>query len=79
MICEAASGERDWYGDFNYLSTELDRFKQDSSLWTSKLLHGPGYGCAGVAVKTTKEALELLGWQDLYDKYKTTKEYYDRI
>ena len=42
---------------------------------TKKLDGSPhGYGCAGYAVKTTMKFLKLMGWEDDYEKYKTTEQ-----
>lgn len=82
MYCEAQTGEEDWYGDYDYLPTELNKFCCASKLWEYKTEHNyscHGYGCPGVAVKTTMEALKIMGWEDLYEKYKTTEEKYNNI
>lgn len=82
MYSTARSGERDWYGDYNYEPTALDCFKCTSKLWEYKIPHNygcHGYGDCAVAVKTTMEALKLMGWEDLYEKYKTTEEKYNNI
>ena len=80
LISRAQGGDRDWYGDFNYMPHGLERFETKSSLWECKHLRGysHGFGSAGLAVKTTMEALKTLGWEDAL-KYKTTKDVYDRI
>lgn len=72
-------GPRDWYGEFNYSGTNLDKYISKSKLWEYKV--DPGYskgsGHAAVAVKTTMENLKLMGWEDDYEKYKCTEERYN--
>lgn len=80
LIARAKAGDSDWYGDFNYSSHGLERFESKSTLWECKHLRGSshGFGSAGLAVKTTMEALKILGWEDVL-KYKTSKETYENI
>lgn len=73
-------GPRDWYGEFCYSGCYLDKYISESKLWEYKIDKGysKGYGHAAVAVKTTLDNLKLLGWENDYEKYKCTKEIYDR-
>lgn len=73
-------GPRDWYGEFCYSGTNLDKYISESKLWEYKV--DPGYskgsGHAAVAVKTTMENLKLIGWESDYEKYKCSEESYNR-
>lgn len=82
MYCKAKEGEQDWYGDFDYLPTELDRFCHLNNLWEYKIerdFNSHGYGIPGVAVKTTMETLKIMGLENLYERYKITEEKYNNI
>lgn len=72
-------GPRDWYGEFCYSDTNLDKYISNSKLWEYKVDAGylKGSGHAAVAVKTTMENLKLLGWESDYEKYKCTEENYN--
>lgn len=76
MIAEAEKGDRDYYGDFNYGFCPLRKYASGSKMTETKKLDGNphGYGCAGYAVKTTMKFLKLMGWEEDYEKYKTTEQ-----
>lgn len=74
------ASESDSYGDFFYYKNVLRKYTCKSNLWSYKIMNGYspyGFGIPGVAVKTTIEALKILGWESDYEKYKCSKEYYD--
>lgn len=79
MKARSDEGDADWYGDFNYGSCPLSKYKTNSNLWESKVLEGSshGFGCPGLVVKTTMAALEAMGWESDYEKYKTDKANWD--
>lgn len=79
MASISEESESDWYGEFVYYENALMKYTYKSNLWSYKIMYGSsyGYGISGVAVKTTIEALKMLGWESDYEKYKCPKEYYD--
>ena len=81
MAVKSKESESDWYGDFCYYENDLIKYTYKSNLWSYKILPGSsqGSGIPGVAVKTTLDALKMLGWESDYEKYKCSKEYYDSI
>ena len=81
MAVKSKESESDWYGDFCYYENDLIKYTYKSNLWSYKILPGlsDGSGIPGVAVKTTLDAVKMLGWESDYEKYKCSKEYYDSI
>lgn len=81
MAVKSKESESDWYGDFCYYENDLIKYTYKSNLWSYKILPGlsHGSGIPGVAVKTTLDALKMLGWESDYEKYECSKEYYDSI
>lgn len=81
MACIAEETDCDWYGEFIYLTTPLQKYTYKSNLWEYKIMKGDskGWGIAGVAVKTTLDVLSLLGWRSDYDFYSCSKECYDKF
>lgn len=79
LSCESETGDRDWYGDYNYLPNPLSKYtsckKQCECYYMSG--SGHGYGTAGIVVKTTEDFLNMMGWEDDL-KYKTTREEFIR-
>ena len=81
MASKSQESSADWYGDFIYYENYLQKYVCKSKLWDYKIMEGSsrGSGIAGVLVKTTLDALKLLGWELDYERYKCTKEYYDSV
>lgn len=81
MASKSQESDTDWYGDFVYYENYLRKYVCKSKLWDYKIMKGSsrGSGIAGVLVKTTLDALKILGWELDYGKCKCTKEYYDSI
>lgn len=77
LLCYSEHGERDWYGDFNYLSNPLSKYVVCTKQCETNTLSGSGhgYGVAGYIVKTSKDFIELMGWEDDL-KYEITREEY---
>lgn len=77
---ESYKGDRDWYGDFNYGPNTLSKYSSCKKQCECYELEGSGhgYGCAGWVVKTTKEFIEMMGWEDDL-KYKCTRDNFLRI
>lgn len=77
LLCYSEQGERDWYGDFNYLSNPLSKYVACTKQCETNTLSGSGhgYGVAGYIVKTSRDFIELMGWEDDL-KYEITREEY---
>jgi hypothetical protein len=65
LYARSKEGDADWYGDFNYLENPLEKYHE------SKMCHveydrgsSHGYGIAGITVTTSKDFLEMMGWED---------------
>ena len=81
MASKSQEYDADWYGDFVYHENYLRKYVCKSKLWDYEIMKGSsrGSGIACVLVKTTLDALKILGWELDYEKYKCTKEYYNSV
>ena len=70
-------GDSDWYGDFNYLPNPLSKYVACTKQCETYHLRGSGhgYGTAGYIVKTSKDFIELMGWEEDL-KYEISREDY---
>ena len=77
LLCYSEQGDRDWYGDFNYLPNPLSKYVACKKQCETDTLSGSGhgFGTAGYIVKTSKDFIELMGWEDDL-KYEITREEY---
>ena len=80
LLCHSEEGDRDWYGDFNYYANPLDKYVSCTKQCETDELNGSGhgYGVAGYIVKTSKDFIEFMGWEDDL-KYEITREEYIRL
>lgn len=71
--------DSDYYGDYNYKYNPLSKYKVNCKLFESAYFYNSphGYGVAAIAVKTTLEALKLLGWESDYEKYKSDEIHFN--
>jgi len=77
LLCYSEQGDRDWYGDFNYLPNPLSKYVACKKQCETDTLSGSGhgFGTAGYIVKTSKDFIQLMGWEDDL-KYEITREEY---
>lgn len=63
MVSKSQESSADQYGDFVYYENYLRKYVYKSKLWDYKIMKGSsrGNGIAGVLVKTTLDALKILG------------------
>lgn len=75
LSCESGTGDRDWYGDFNYLPNPLSKYTSCKKQCECYYMNGSGhgFGTAGIVVKTTEDFLKMMGWEDDL-KYKCSRE-----
>jgi len=80
LLCYSEQGDRDWYGDFNYLPNPLSKYVACKKQCETDTLSGSGhgFGTAGYIVKTSKNFIELMGWEDDL-KYEITREEYLKL
>jgi len=65
LYAKSKEGDADWYGDFNYFENPLEKY-HNSKMCRVEYDYGSshGYGIADITVTTTKEFLEMMGWED---------------
>lgn len=75
LLCQSERGDADWYGDYNYLPNPLSKYTSCKKQCECYYMPGSGHGCgtAGIVVKTTKEFLEMMGWEEDM-KYKVNRK-----
>ena len=80
LMCRSQENDADWYGDFNYCKNPLEKYISCKKQCETETLRGSvhGFGIAGIKVKTNREFIEMMGWEDDF-KYEVTKEKYDNI
>ena len=80
LLCYSEQSDRDWYGDFNYLSNPLGKYVSCTKQCDTDTLKGSGhgYGVAGYIVKTSRDFIEFMGWEDDL-KYEITREEYLKL
>ena len=80
LVRRSQEGSTDWYGDFNYYDNPFQKYLSCKKQCEAEILEGSGhgFGIPGIKVKTTKEFLEMMGWEDDL-KYEVTKERYYNI
>jgi hypothetical protein len=78
LVCRSQEGNADWYGDFNYYDNPLEKYISCKKQCETEILRGSGhgFGVPGVKVKTTKEFIEMMGWEEDL-KYQITEEQYN--
>lgn len=80
LLCYSEESDSDWYGDFNYYANPLGKYVSCTKQCETYELTGSGhgYGVAGYIVKTSKDFIEFMGWEDDL-KYEITREEYIRL